>query len=75
MTDAQIVEVLNGKALAIMREPPATDTGDPIARASRLEQAFKYMVCCAILNNEASFNDLKRIVEHANQKQDSGRGH
>ena len=68
MTDAQIIEVLNGKASAIMREPPATEAGDPIARASRLEQAFKYTVCCAILNNEASFNDLKRLVETCQSK-------
>lgn len=68
MTDAQIIEVLNGKALAIMREPPATETNDPNGRADRLELSFKYLVCCGILNNEVPFNDLKRIIATCQSK-------
>lgn len=61
MTDLEIINVLQAKALAVMREPPATVTGDPSGRADRLEVSCKYLICCAILTGEIPFEQLKKI--------------
>jgi hypothetical protein len=61
MTDAELMKELSEKSQLIMREPPATVTGDPNARADRLEVAYKYLICASILNNEVPFEQLKRL--------------
>lgn len=60
MNDAEVIVILRDKALAIMREGPHPD--GPNARADRLEVAYKYMICCAILSGELPYDQIQHLA-------------
>lgn len=59
MTDQEIIAALQAKATAIMRDKSLVTTDTIDQRADQLEKAHAYLICCAILAGEFSYDRLK----------------